>query len=818
MKISYNWLKNYIDIDEDINTISKILTDIGLEVEANEKIESIKGGLEGLFVGEVISCEKHPDADKLSVTTVDYGEGIKQIVCGAPNVATGEKVIVATVGCTLYPSADEEFKIKKSKIRGVESLGMLCAEDELGIGHSHDGIILLDKTIKIGTPAKEVFDLKDDYILEIGLTPNRIDAASHWGVARDLAAALKYNGKTPNLQRTSVSEFNPDNNSRKIDVEVTAIEKAPRYLGLTISNVKIEASPEWLQNSLRAIGLTPKNNVVDITNFVLHELGQPLHAFDADKIDGNKVIVRTAKDGEKFVTLDSVERTLNCEDLMICDSSKPMCIAGVLGGLDSSVTDKTVNIFLESAYFNSVSIRKTAKRHAISSDASFRYERGTDPNILEYAIKRTALLIKNIAGGEITSNIIEINNAQFPPFEVNLSIDKVHSIIGKKIGKDTIVSILKALEIDITNESESHLLLEIPQYRVDVQRDIDVIEEIMRIYGLNNIDVPLSVKSTLSYVKTPDIDSVINRISDLLTSNGFHEIMSNSLTKSSYYENLNVFPLNNCVAVANPLSQDLNVMRQTLLFNGLEAIELNTNRKNSNLKLYEFGNCYFYNDELNQKDALSPYSERYTLGLLITGNETFTNWNTQQKEASVYTLKKYAEKILRSLGLNINKAIFSTCEEDIYSDAVSIKLNNKHIMNYGVVAKKLTKQFSLKSSVYYMEINFDNLIQAIKGYRLTVDELSKYHEVKRDLAMLVDNNISFIELYNVAFKTEKKLLKNVTLFDVYEGSNLPEGKKSYALNFILEDTTKTLTDNVIEKCMNNLMLQFEKQLNAQIRK
>ena len=818
MKISYNWLKQYIDINESIDNVSKILTSIGLEVEAIEKLESIKGGLEGVVVGEVLTCEKHPDADKLNITTVDYGQGAVQIVCGAPNVAAGLKVVVATVGCTLYPSPEEEFKIKRSKIRGVESLGMLCAEDELGLGVSHDGIMVLDNTVAVGTSAKELFNLQEDYLLEIGLTPNRIDAASHYGVARDLAVWLTYSGKVPNLQLPDVSAFKVANEKLSIPVEVLATEKAPRYLGLTISGVKVEASPQWLQTSLRAIGITPKNNVVDVTNYVLHEIGQPLHAFDADKIAGGKVVVRTANEGEKFVTLDSVDRVLTAEDLVICDSEKPMCIAGVMGGVNSGVSESTQNIFLESAYFNPVSIRKSAKRHGISSDASFRYERGTDPNIVNYALQRAALLIQELAGGEISSQVVEVSSAVYPKFEIELSIARTNRLIGKEIEKSAIISILKALEIDVIEQDSDILMLKVPQYRVDVQREADIVEEIMRIYGFDNIEIPSSVKSTISYSQTPDVDRVINRISNLLSSNCYHEIMSNSLTSSSYYDTSESFPLPKCVAIANPLSQDLNVMRQTLLFNALEAVELNTNQKNGNLKLYEFGNCYFYDADKVDEDALKSYSQRQTLGLMVVGNESSASWNSAQKESTIYTLKCALEKVFRSFGMSLERAIYEASQCDIFSDAMSVKIKNKQVLDFGVVSKSITKKFGIKATVYYAEINFDNFMQLLKGYSLAVEPLSKYPLVKRDLAMLVDKNVSFIDIYNVAVKTEKKMLKSVSLFDVYEGDKLPEGKKSYALNFVLEDTTKTLTDNVIDKCMNNLMLQFEKQLNVQIRK
>ncbi len=818
MNISYNWLKNYINTDLSVERVSEILTDIGLEVEGLEKIESVKGGLEGVVVGEVLTCDMHPDSDHLHITTVNYGDGVKTIVCGAPNVAAGEKVVVATVGCTLYPTPDEEFKIKRSKIRGVESLGMLCAEDELGIGHSHDGIILLDKSAKVGTPASEVFNLKEDYLFEIGLTPNRADAASHLGVARDLAAYLKHNNLQGELSLPSVSDFAVDNTSMPIELVVEAPERAPRYMGVVVKNLKLAPSPEWLQTSLRNIGISPKNNLVDITNFILHELGQPLHAFDYDKIAGSKVVVRTANQGEKMLTLDGIERELSTEDLVICDSEKPMCIAGVFGGANSGVSDTTTSVFIESAYFNPVTVRKSAKRHTLNTDASFRFERGTDPNILEYALYRAALMFKELGGGEIASEVVSFSAQEFKPFEIDLSVARVESLIGKKIGKNTVVSILNALDIEITSDNGDELSLKVPQYRVDVRREVDVVEEIMRIYGFNNIEIPQSVHSTLQYAQKPDRDRVINRVSDFFTSNGFNEIMSNSLTSMEYYQNLQSFPLERCVKIANPLSLDLNVMRQTLLFNALEAIELNTNRKNSNIKFYEFGNCYFYNEAAQNENVLSPYSETFTLGVVVSGNDSLSSWNSVQKEASIFTLKSYIERVLRMFGLNIYSAQYSACQNDIYSDAMSVTIKNKFIMNYGLVSKKIAKSFGIKNPVYYAEINFDNLLEILKYYKLEVVELSKFHEVKRDLALLVDNSVTFKQLYDVALKTEKKLLKSVSLFDVYEGDKLPEGKKSYALNFVLEDTTKTLTDNVIEKCMNNLMFQFEKQLKAEIRK
>lgn len=818
MKISYNWLKDYINTDLSVEKIAEILTDIGIEVEGIEKKESIKGGLEGLVVAEVLTCEKHPDADKLSVTTVDYGDGIKTIVCGAENVAANQKVIVATVGTTLYPTAGgESFKIKKSKIRGIESHGMICAEDEIGIGTSHDGIIVLDKSAKIGTPAKDVFNIKDEYILEVGLTPNRIDAASHYGVARDLAAYLKVNNLGGTLSRESVDDFSIDSIRHNINIEVVAPDKSPHYMGIIVSGIKVAPSPQWLQDKLRAIGLNPKNNIVDITNFILHEIGQPLHAFDADKIEGNKIIVRKAIEGEHFTTLDSIDRVLSSEDLVICDAKKSLCIAGVMGGLDSGVTSNTTKVFIESAYFNPVSVRKTAKRHSISSDASFRYERGTDPNILTYALKRAALLMKTLASGEISSDIISVKNSDFEPFTVELSIEKTEKLIGKSIGKDTIIKILEALEINVTDTKSDTIVLAVPQYRVDVRRDVDIIEEILRIYGMNNVEIPQSVHSTLSYAPIPDRDKIANRISEILSSNGFNEIMSNSLTKGSYYENCQTYPLNRCVKIANPLSIDLNVMRQTLLFNALEAVQLNSNRRNQNLKFYEFGNCYQYIESKKEQGGLSPYLETSQLSILMTGLDVTTSWINPATETSFYSVKSISERILKSFGLDMNEAQYGVIENDIYSDAVSIKIKGKVIMSLGIIAKKWNKLFDIKGELFYAEMNFDTFVDVIKNYSLKVSELSKYPEVRRDLALLVDKNVTFSQLHSVAFKTEKELLKNITLFDVYQGDKLPEDKKSYALNFVLEDTTKTLTDNVIEKCMSSLVFQFEKQLGAKIR-
>lgn len=819
MKISYNWLKKYIPSDLSAEKAAEILTAIGLEVEAFEKIETIKGGLVGLVIGEVLTCEKHPDADKLNITTVDYGEGAVQIVCGAPNVAKGQKVVVATVGATLYPTdAEEPFKIKKSKIRGVDSLGMLCAEDEIGLGESHDGIMVLDQSTKVGTAAREYFKIEDDYVFEIGLTPNRIDAASHIGVARDLAAYLSSQGSKTSIVLPDVSSFKIDNHSRQTIVEVVNKEAAPRYMGLSISNITVKPSPEWLQNSLRAIGINPKNNIVDITNFILHELGQPLHAFDADKIEGGKVVVKCCEEGTKFVTLDSVERSLSKDDLMICSATRPMCLAGVFGGADSGVSDTTTNIFLESAYFNPVSIRKSAKRHGLSTDASFRYERGTDPVMPQYALYRAALLIKELAGGEISGDVIDVLNMELKGFEVEISIDRVERLIGKKIGKEIIVKIVEGLDMKIVKNDGDMLLLDVPSYRVDVRREVDVVEDILRIYGYNNVEIPLAVHSTLSYEPKYSKTSVAEAISQMLSSIGFNEIMSNSLTKSEYYENNESYPLEKCVKILNPLSGDLNVMRQTLIYNSMEALVLNTNRKRANAKFYEIGNCYSYLASQAEKGGLAPYREYFTLSMLVSGNDRVQSWMGSAEKSSFFTLKHYIQTVLRRFGLDFESGVMEGIQNEIYSDGVSLKLRGKHLLDMGVVAKKLRDKFDIKNDVYYLELNIDTLLTMVKTVKIAVKELSKFPEVKRDLALMVDDKISFATLKEIAQKTEKKLLKSVSLFDVYQGDKLPQGKKSYALNFVLENTAKTLTDIEIEQVMNNLIFQFEKNCGAVVRK
>ena len=821
MNISYNWLRRYLDTDLSAERIAEILTELGLEVEEFEKIETIKGGLSGVVVGEVLTCEEHPDSDHLHITTVDVGaEAPLQIVCGAANCRKGLKVMCATVGSVLYPiDSDEEFKIKRSKIRGVESLGMLCAEDELGIGRNHEGIMELPAEAVVGTPAKEYLHIADDYLIGIGLTPNRVDAASHIGVARDLAAYLRSRGENVEVKLPSVEGFKVDDTSRTIAVEVINHEAAPRYAGITVSGCKIAPSPEWMQNELRAAGINPKNNLVDITNYVLFELGQPLHAFDADKIEGGKVVVRSAAEGEKFVTLDGVERTLTANDLMICSAERPMCIAGVYGGLDSGISDQTVNVFIESAYFHPVWVRKTAKRFGLNTDASFRFERGIDPNIQVYALKRAAMLMQELAGGRITSEIIDINPTPASHFEFDFSMERARKLIGKELSEETFLSILASLDVEIRGREGEVLHVAVPPYRVDVQREADLIEDVLRVYGYNNIEVSDHVNSTLSYAPKPDKSRMVNIASDFLTSNGYTEIMSNSLSKVSYYEGSETYPAERCVKIMNPLSQDLNVMRQTLLFNALEAVELNVNRRNANLRMYECGNCYTYNTEkADDENTLAKYEETYRLGIAITGLASQLSWNSKAEGASFFTLRGIVERLLKRFGIDIYALQSEALQSELYADAVILRQGPKEVLRMGVVAPSLRKKFDIKQDVFFAEIDFDQLIKMTKKAKIQFKELSKFPEVKRDLALLVDKSVTFAQLRGIAFATEKKLLKSVSLFDVYEGDKLPEGKKSYALSFILEDKNQTLTDKQIERTMANLQTQLEQKAGAEVRK
>lgn len=821
MNISYNWLKRYLPTELPAGEIARILTDIGLEVEGFEKIETVRGGLQGVVVAEVLTCTDHPDSDHLHLTTVDVGSGEPlQIVCGAPNCRAGLKVLCATVGAVLYPGGgEEEFKIKRSKIRGVESLGMLCAEDELGIGTAHDGIMELPSDAPVGMAAREYLHIEDDYLIQIGLTPNRVDAASHIGVARDLVAYLRSRGERIEVQWPDVSAFAPDNRDLPVKIRVENTEAAPRYAGVTVTGCKIGPSPEWMQNCLRAAGIHPKNNLVDITNFVLFELGQPLHAFDAAKIEGREVVVRTCADGTPFVTLDGVERKLTSQDLMICSAERPMCIAGVFGGLDSGIGDGTTDVFIESAYFNPVWVRKTAKRFGLNTDSSFRFERGADPNLQVYAAKRAALLMKELAGGTISSDITDIYPAPIGDFVFDVSLRRINALIGKEIPEETLRRIIGALEVKILAEKgDGELTVAVPPYRVDVRREADLVEEILRIYGYNNVELPAHVRSTLSYAPRPDRNRLMNLAADFLSANGFTEIMSNSLTKGAYYEGLTSCPAERCVRILNPLSADLNVMRQTLLFNMLEAVALNVNRKNGDLKLYEFGNCYFYDEaKRSEADRLALYSEEYRLAIAVTGVSTPHSWNTKPGKASFFTLRAVAEKLLRRFGIDIYALETETLESDLFSEGLTMALNGRELLRIGSVAPAIRRRTDLKQEVYFLEMNFDVLVRSTRKHRIVAAELSKFPEVKRDLALLIDKRVTFSELRDAAFAAERKLLRSVSLFDVYEGDKLPEGKKSYALSFVLEDKTRTLDEKTIERVMGNLVRQFEQRCGAQVR-
>ena len=820
MNISYNWLKDYLDFDLQPDEVAAALTSIGLETGGVEEVQTIKGGLEGLVIGEVLTCEEHPNSDHLHITTVNVGGAEPlQIVCGAPNVAAGQKVVVAVNGTKLY-DGDECFTIKRSKIRGVESNGMICAEDEIGIGTDHAGIIVLPADAVVGTPAKEYYNVKSDYVLEVDITPNRVDATSHFGVARDLAAYLKQNGKPANLKRPSVDAFKIDDEVPAIEVVVENKEACLRYSGITIKNVTVKESPEWLQNRLKVIGLRPINNVVDITNYILHGVGQPLHSFDADKIKGNKVVVRSATEGAKFVTLDGVERTLTDRDLMICNVEEPMCIAGVFGGLDSGVTEQTKNVFLESATFHPTWIRKTARRFGLNTDASFRYERGLDPNQTVEVMKRAALLIQEVAGGTITGVIQGIYPGPVAPYRVELTCDKVNTLIGKVIPVETVKSILESLEMKIVSETAEGLVIDVPVYRIDVQRDVDVIEDILRIYGYNNVEFSDNVKSNLSYQTPTDRSYKLqNLISEQLCGCGFNEILNNSLTRSAYYDNLSTYPVSHCVMLMNPLSADLNCMRQTLLFGGLESVEHNAKRKNGNIRFFEFGNCYDYNiDHKKEGETLAEFSEDYRLGLWVSGSRVDNNWAHPNEKSSVYELKAYVENILVRLGVNLQKVIFGNLANDIYSAGLSITTSSgRQLGTMGIVSPKICKELDIETDVYYAELSWTLLMKEIKKSKVTFSEISKFPAVKRDLALLLEKNVQFAEIEKIATESERKLLKDVALFDVYEGKNLPAGKKSYAVSFYLQDEGKTLNDKQIDAIMKKIQTNLEQKLGAQLR-
>ena len=846
MNISYKWLKRYIDLPDDAETVAKILTSIGLEVGTVEEVETIKGGLKGLVVGEVLSCEPHPNSDHLHLTKVNIGEGEPlPIVCGAPNVAAGQKVIVATIGTVLY-DGDQSFTIKKGKLRGEDSFGMICAEDEIGVGTDHAGIIVLPADTPVGMKAADYYHIDNDTIIEVDITPNRSDAASHFGVARDLYAYYAAHGKNVKLTKPSVEAFKIDNNELPIKVIVDAPDAAPRYSGVSIKGVTVAESPDWLKNSLLSIGLRPINNIVDITNFVLHECGQALHAFDADKIKGNEIHVRYARQDEKFVTLDGVERKMNERDLMIANTDEAMCIAGVFGGLESGVTENTKNVFLESAYFDPVTIRKTSRRHQLQTDASFRFERGCDPNNTIYVLKRAALLIQELAGGTVSMDIVDVmsndqrqtanDQSPFAPWSVTIDINRVYSLIGKEIGTDTIETILKALEIEIISKKDTIWQLAVPRYRVDVQRECDVVEDILRIYGYDNVEFPEKLNTSLAYGIKPDPVALQRRIAEQLTAQGFNEILNNSLTKTSYYEALGESMLNTCVKIMNPLSSDLGVMRQIMLFGGLESIQRNVNRKNADLKFYEFGNCYHYDklkvESLKLKgldtNPLMAYSEEPHLALWLTGNKTAQSWIRKEEKSSFFQLRAYVNNILTRLGIDHSKLVLEPVVDTTkdmscgivycFADGVVLKTQSGKSIGYiAIVSPQLLKQFDLDNPVYYADLYWRELIKLNKQYKAVITDLPKYPEVKRDFALLVNKEIEFADLARAAFETERKLLKNVYLFDVYEGKNLEAGKKSYALSFILQDAENTLKDTQIENVMNRLKKTFEDKFGATLR-
>ncbi|WP_437395230.1 phenylalanine--tRNA ligase subunit beta [Flagellimonas lutimaris] len=804
MKISYNWLKQFVQIDWDAQKTGELLTDLGLEVEGISQFESVKGGLKGIVVGHVLTCEKHPNADRLKLTTVDVGQEVPlQIVCGAPNVAAGQKVPVATIGTTLYTKEGEAWVIKKGKIRGEASQGMICAEDEIGVGESHDGIMVLNEELVPGTPCSKVFEIENDEVFEIGLTPNRADAMSHFGVARDLKAGLEQQEIQKEFVTPSVSNFSIDNRSLKVDVEVLESELAPRYCGVTISNLVVQDSPDWLKNRLKAIGLTPINNVVDVTNYVLHELGQPLHAFDATKIKGSKVEVKTLPAGTKFTTLDEVERELHEDDLMICDADGPMCIAGVFGGIHSGVTEHTTSIFLESAYFDPVSIRKTAKRHGLNTDASFRFERGIDINMTKYALKRAALLLREIAGGYITSEIVDLFPKKPQDRQVFLTFNKINSLIGQEIPQDTIKSILSSLEIRINNVTESGLGLTIPTYRVDVTREVDVIEEILRVYGYNNIDFKEKLNASIAKSSRFENHRIQDVIGDTLAAKGFFEIMTNSLVSSDI-----TLDDESAVQMLNPLSSDLSVLRTSMLHSGLQTVSYNHNRQKTDLKLFEFGKTYHKID--------GKHKEKQHLAIFISGERTQSSWAVASRKSDFFYLKGIVANVFERLGVQGIDTKPLTSDID-YAEGISYVKDNKELASLGLVGKSSLKRFDIKQEVFYADLDWDAILESINTKNMVFQEIPKFPEVTRDFALLLDDSISFQKVYDIAWKTEKKLLKKVNLFDVYTGKNLPEGKKSYAVSFTLMDEKKTLTDKQIDKIMGKLLAQYQKELGAELR-
>lgn len=807
MKISYNWLKQFINTKLSAEKVGELLTDLGLEVEGIADFESVKGGLEGIVVGEVVSCKPHPNADRLKLTEVNIGEDKNlQIVCGAPNVAAGQKVPVAVIGTTLYDEKGEAWKIKKGKIRGEASHGMICAEDEIGLGKSHEGIMVLDESLTPGTPLQRIFEVEKDKVFEIGLTPNRADAMSHWGVARDLRAALIQIEKNAPINTAAVSSFHVEDRSKRINIKVEKSKLAPRYCGLTISDIQVKESPLWLQNRLKAIGVKPINNVVDVTNFVLHDLGQPLHAFDADKIKGNKIIVKTLPSGTKFTTLDEVERELHEEDLMICDEKKPLCIAGVFGGLHSGVTESTSSIFLESAYFDPVSVRKTAKRHGLNTDASFRFERGIDPNITEYALQRAAILIEELTGGKISSDIDDFYPKKIEDFQVFLTFDKINQLIGEEIDSGIIKTILSSLEIKVNNVSESGMGLTIPAYRVDVQREVDVIEEILRVYGYNNVKLNDKFNVSIAISDKFEDHKIQQVTAQLLVAKGFYETMANSLTTPKYIDYTSDFDASENVEILNPLSQDLSVMRQSMLFSGLESLAYNLNRQNSDLKFFEFGKTY------HQKETRQ---ENKHLSLLVTGSVHPESWTENQNHADFFYFKGIIESILLRLG--ISDVQFLKVDSNLLAEGLSFQMNDKALVTFGRVNQSVLKEFDIDQNVLFADFNWNNVLKLAKKNTFKFQDIPKFPSVRRDFALLVDHSISFDAIAQIAYNTDKKILKSVNLFDVYQGENLPEGKKSYAVSFTFQDAHKTLTDKQIDKTMDKFLNQFKSELGASLR-
>ena len=820
MEISYKWLKEYVDFDLTPQETADALTSCGLEVDALEEVQTIKGGLKGLFVGKVLTCEMHPNSDHLHITTVDLGKGEpQQIVCGAPNVAAGQKVIVADLGCVLY-DGDKEFVIKKSKLRGVESNGMICAEDEIGVGESHDGIIVLPEDAPVGQPAAEYYHLESDWVIEIDITANRSDALSHWGVARDLYAWLKRNGHETSLHRPDCTEFTVDNNDLPIEVEIENTEACKRYACVSITGCEVKESPEWLQNKLKVIGLRPINNIVDITNYVMMAYGQPMHCFDADMVTGHKIVVRTQPEGTKFVTLDGEEHTLGEHDLSICNAEEPMCIAGIFGGKGSGTYDTTTNVVLESAYFHPTWIRKSARRHGLSTDASYRFERGIDPNGTIYALKQAAILCKQLAGGKVSMEIKDVYPNPMADARVQLDYEYVDRLIGKEIGHDMIKSIVESLEMKVVEETAEGLLLDVPAYRVDVQRPCDVVEDILRIYGYNNVEIPTQLKSSLTILGEEDkAYHLQNVIGEQLVGCGFREILNNSLTKTSYYTELNKYTEETTVKVMNPLSSDLGVMRQSLLFGGLESICRNVNHKMPNLRFFEFGNCYHYSPEKkNDEDPIKAYTEEMHLGMWITGKRVEGSWTHPDEQSSFYELKGYVLNIVRRLGVNPGIMVCEHSDNNVFGKALVLKTRaGKVLCEMGTVCHKILKKMDIAQDVFYADLNWDNLMRAIKKNETLYHDISKFPSVSRDLALLIDKSVQFEQIEQIARQTEKKLLKSVELFDVYEGKNLPAGKKSYAVNFILQDESKTLTDKQIDAIMTKLINNLKQKLGAELR-